>query len=162
MKFFIWPINSGVLTSLLLPHLSSPLIDSLASLDLLCHSKTDARFMQDGRKAVWSIPYVLTLTITPLAHPTPETHFTIFKFAQSYQERRRRRRWAGRHFLSLRIITLLFSSSSLYSQSFGPYVLRLSSGVSCLTREPTQNRELNPVFNSDVLNQLTITSVKLY
>ena len=25
---------------------------------ILCHSKTDARFMQDGRKAVWSIPYI--------------------------------------------------------------------------------------------------------
>ena len=58
MKFFIWPINSGVLTSLLLPHLSSSLTDSLSSLNLLYHSKTDARFMQDGRKAVWSIPYV--------------------------------------------------------------------------------------------------------
>ena len=58
MKFFIWPINSGVLTSLLLPHLSSSLTDSLPSLNLSCHSKTDARFMQDGRKAVWSIPYV--------------------------------------------------------------------------------------------------------
>ena len=33
-------------------------IDSLPSLNLLCHSKTDARFMQDGWKAVWSIPYV--------------------------------------------------------------------------------------------------------
>ena len=40
-----------------LPHLLSSLTDSLASLNLLCHSKTDARFMQDGRKAVWSIPY---------------------------------------------------------------------------------------------------------
>ena len=58
MKFFIWPINSGVLTSLLLPHLSSSLTDSLPSLNLLCYSKTDARFMQDGRKALWSIPYV--------------------------------------------------------------------------------------------------------
>ena len=58
MKFFIWPINSGVLTSLLLPHLSSSLTDSLPSLNLLCYSKTDARFMQDGSKAVWSIPYV--------------------------------------------------------------------------------------------------------
>ena len=57
-KFFIWPTNSGVLTSLLLPHLSSPLTDSLPSLNLLCHSKTHARFMQNGRKAVWSIPYV--------------------------------------------------------------------------------------------------------
>ena len=58
MKFFIWPINSGVLTSLLLPHLSSTLTDSLPSLNLLCHSKADARFMQDAPKAVWSIPYV--------------------------------------------------------------------------------------------------------
>ena len=58
MNFFIWPINSGVLTSLLLPHLSSSLTDSLPTLNLLCHSKSDTRFMQDGRKAVWSIPYV--------------------------------------------------------------------------------------------------------
>ena len=58
MKFFIWRINSGVLTSLLLPHLSSSLTDSLPSLNLLCQSKTDARFMQDGQKAVRSIPYV--------------------------------------------------------------------------------------------------------
>ena len=50
--------TSGVLTSLLLPHLSTSLTDSLPSLNLLCHSKTDARFMQDGQKAVWSIPYV--------------------------------------------------------------------------------------------------------
>ena len=54
----LWPINCGVLTSLLLPHLSSSLTDSLFSLNLLCHLKTDAWFMQDSRKAVWSIPYV--------------------------------------------------------------------------------------------------------
>ena len=41
-----------------LPHLSSSLADSLPSLNLFCLSKTDARFIQDGRKAVWSIPYV--------------------------------------------------------------------------------------------------------
>ena len=46
------------MTSLLPPHFSSSLTDSLPSLHVLCHSKTDARFMQDGRKAVWSIPYV--------------------------------------------------------------------------------------------------------
>ena len=40
------------------PHFSSSLTDSLAFLNLLCHSKTDARFMQDAPKAVWSIPYV--------------------------------------------------------------------------------------------------------
>ena len=33
-----WPINSGVLTSLLLPHLSSSLTDSLPFFNLLCHS----------------------------------------------------------------------------------------------------------------------------
>ena len=54
----LWPINCGVLTFLLLPHLSSSLTDSLTSLNLLCHSKTDAQFMQDAPKAVWSLPYV--------------------------------------------------------------------------------------------------------
>ena len=38
-------------TPLIIPH-------RLPSLNLLCHSKTDARFMQDARKAVWSIPYI--------------------------------------------------------------------------------------------------------
>ena len=38
--------------------MSSSLTDSVPSLNLLCHSKTDAWFMPDGRKAVWSIPYV--------------------------------------------------------------------------------------------------------
>ena len=65
MKFFIWPINSGVLTYLLLPHLSSSLTDSLPSLNLLCHSKTDAQFMQDGPKAVWNIPNVVSVTFFP-------------------------------------------------------------------------------------------------
>ena len=46
---------------LLLPLLSLPVTDSLPSLNLLCHSKTDARFMQDGRKTVWSIPYIANL-----------------------------------------------------------------------------------------------------
>ena len=46
------------MTSLLLPYLSSSLTDSLPSLNLLSHSKTDARFTQDVRKAVWGIPYV--------------------------------------------------------------------------------------------------------
>ena len=47
------------------PHLSSSLTDSLPSLNLLCRSKTDARFMQDGRKAVWSIPYVSVAAFFP-------------------------------------------------------------------------------------------------
>ena len=39
-------------------HLSSSLTYSLPSLNLLCHTKPDARFMQDSPKAVWNIPYV--------------------------------------------------------------------------------------------------------
>ena len=53
---------------LTLPHLSSSLTDSLPSLNLLCHSETDARFMQDGRKAVWSIPYVSVAFFPSLKH----------------------------------------------------------------------------------------------
>ena len=48
----------------LLPHLSSS-HTSPHSLDLLCHSETDARFMQDSRKAVWSIPYVSVASFFP-------------------------------------------------------------------------------------------------
>ena len=51
----LWCIDFLTLpTPLIIP----PRTDSLLSLNLLCHSKTDARLMQDGRKAVWSIPYV--------------------------------------------------------------------------------------------------------
>ena len=57
-----------VLTSLLLPHLSSSLTDPLLSLNLLCHWKTDAWFMQDGRKALWSIPYVSKAFFPILKH----------------------------------------------------------------------------------------------
>ena len=53
---------------LLLPHLSSSLTNFLPSLNLLCHSKTDARFMQDAPKAVWSIPYVSVALFPSLKH----------------------------------------------------------------------------------------------
>ena len=53
------------MTLLLLPHLSSTLTDSLPSFNLLCHSKTDARFMQDASKAGWSIPYVSVASFFP-------------------------------------------------------------------------------------------------
>ena len=61
----LWPINSVVLSSLLLPHLSSSPTDSLPSLNLLCHSRTVARFIQDGWKVVWSIPYVSVAEFFP-------------------------------------------------------------------------------------------------
>ena len=51
-----------------LPHLSSSLTDSLPSLNLLCHSKTDAQFMQDAPKVVWSIPNVSVAFFPCLKH----------------------------------------------------------------------------------------------
>ena len=71
------PINSGVLTSLLLPHLSSSLTDSVPSLNLLCHSKTDAQFMQDGQKAVGSIPYVSVAFF-----PSLKQNFIVYRFSK--------------------------------------------------------------------------------
>ena len=56
------------MTSFLLPHLSSSLTDSVPSLNLLYHSKTDARFIEDGPKAVWSIPYVSLAFFPSLKH----------------------------------------------------------------------------------------------
>ena len=46
----------------------TPLTDSLPSLNLLCHSKSDAWFMQDGQKAVWSIPYISVAFFPSLKH----------------------------------------------------------------------------------------------
>ena len=73
----IWPIISGVLTSLLLPHLSSSLTDSLPSLNLLRHSKTHARFMQDAPKEVWGIPYVSVAFI-----PRFKQNFIAYRFSK--------------------------------------------------------------------------------
>ena len=65
VTLILWPINSDVLTSLLLPHLTSCLKKPLPSLNLLCHTKTDARFMQDCPKAVWRIPSVSVAAFFP-------------------------------------------------------------------------------------------------
>ena len=49
----VWCIDFLTLpTPLIIPHRLPAFLESLM------HSKTDARFMQHGRKAVWSIPYV--------------------------------------------------------------------------------------------------------
>ena len=73
----LWPINSGILTSLFLSHLSSSLTDSLPSLNLLCYSNTDARFMQDDPKAVWSIPY-----ISVAFFPSLKQNFIAYRFSK--------------------------------------------------------------------------------
>ena len=58
---------------------STPLISlhRLPALNLLCHSKTDARFMQDGRKAVWSIPYVSVAFF-----PSLKQNFIAYRFSK--------------------------------------------------------------------------------
>ena len=60
-----------------LPHLSSSLTDSLPSLNLLYHSKTDARFFQDAPKASWSIPYVSVAFF-----PSSKQNFVAYRFSK--------------------------------------------------------------------------------
>ena len=84
-------INSGVLTSLLLPHFSSSLTDSLPSLNVLCNSKTDARFMQDAPKVVWGIPYFSVASFFPslkhnfIAYRSSKVSDFIFEIHQLWQ-----------------------------------------------------------------------------
>ena len=59
----IWSIDFLTpLIPLIIPHR----LPSLPSLNLLCHSKTDARFLQDAPKAVWSNPYVFVASFPSL------------------------------------------------------------------------------------------------
>ena len=76
----------------LTPH--TPLItptDSLAFINLLCHSKTDARFMQDAPKAVWSILYVSVASFFPslkqnfIAYRSFKVSDCIFEIRQLWQ-----------------------------------------------------------------------------
>ena len=85
-----WPINSGVLTSLLLAHLSSSLTDSLPSVNLLGQSETDARVMQGASKAVWSIPHVSgaffpSLKQNLIAYRSSKVSDYIFEIHQLWQ-----------------------------------------------------------------------------
>ena len=75
------PINFGVLTSLLLLDLSSSLTDSLISLNLLCHSKTDARFMQDAPKAA----FFPSLKQNFIAYHSSKVSDSIFEIHQLWQ-----------------------------------------------------------------------------
>ena len=62
----------------------------MPSLNLLCHSKTDAWFMQDAPKAVWSIPYVSVAFFPSLKHNciayrSSKVSDCIFKIHQLWQ-----------------------------------------------------------------------------
>ena len=125
MKFFIWPITSGVLTSLLLPHLPSSLTDSLPSLNLWCHSKTDARSMQDAPKAVWSIPYISVALFPSLKHNVIAYHSSrvswrpdcIFEILQLWQSGFSRVYCCCSCSFEAEIIKISQSSHKMYSNS---------------------------------------------
>ena len=57
---------------------------------LICHSKTDARFMQDASKAVWSIPYVSVAFFPSLkqnfiSYRSSKVSYCIFEVHQLWQ-----------------------------------------------------------------------------
>ena len=59
----LWCIDFLTLpTPLIIPHRLPAFLESLMQ------QKTDAQFMQDGRKAVWSIPYVSVAFFQSLKH----------------------------------------------------------------------------------------------
>ena len=82
--------NRLVLTSLLLPHLSSSRTDFLPSLNLSCHSKADAWFMQDDQKADWRITYVSVAFFPSLrqnfiAYRSSKVWYYIFEIHQLWK-----------------------------------------------------------------------------
>ena len=120
----LWPINSGVLTSLLLPHLSSSLTDSLASLNVLCHSKTDAQFMQDGRKAVGSIP-----NISVAFFPSLKQNFIAYR--------------------SCKVSDCIFESDQLWQSGFSK--VHSNSCCSC-PFEPEIIKSSHEMYSNNILN----------
>ena len=138
----LWQNNSGVLISLLLPHLSSSLTDSLPSLSLLCHSKTHAPFMQDSRKAVWSIPYVSVAFF-----PSLKQNFIAYRFSKV----------SSRPDCLFEIDQLWQSgfsrvcSSCYCSCSFEPEIIKIDQ----LPHKMYSNKILNFLESATILNTLT-------
>ena len=87
------PLANQLLTSLFLQRFSLSLTESLPSLNLLCNLKTDARFMQDCRKTVWSIQYVSVAFFPSLkqnffayrSYKVPSRPDSIFEIDQLWQ-----------------------------------------------------------------------------
>ena len=104
----------------------TPLIitDSLRSLNLLCHSKTDAQFMQDAQKAVWSIPYVSVVFFPSLkpnfiAYHSSKVSDCIFEIHQLWQSGFSRvySNWCYRCSFEPEIIKIGQSSHKMYSNN---------------------------------------------
>ena len=134
--------------TLLLPHHSSSLTDSLPSLNLLCHSKTNAWFMQDAPKAVWSIPYIFVAFFPSLkqnfiaycsskvsSHPD-----SIFEIHQLWQS----------------IFSRMYSSCCC-SCSFGPEIIKIGQS----SHKMYSNNILNFQESMTILNACTKKSGNL-
>ena len=82
----LWCIDFLTLsTPLIIPHRLPGFLESLMPL------KTDARFTQDAPKAVWSIPYVVSVALFPslkqnfIAYRSSKVSDWIFEFDQLWQ-----------------------------------------------------------------------------
>ena len=142
----VWPINFGVLSSLLLPHLSSSLTNFLPSLNLLCHSKTDARFMQDGLKAVWIISYVSgaffpSLKQNFIAYRPSKESDCIFEIHQLWQSSFSR-----------------VYSNSCCSYSFEPEIIKIGQS----SHKIYSNNILNFQVSTTILNSRIKKSLETY
>ena len=123
----LWPINSGVLTYLPLEHLSSSHTDSLSW------------FMQDGRKAVWSIPYVSVAFFPSLkqnfiAYRSSKVSDCIFEIHQLWQSGFRR-----------------MYSNSYCSCSFEPEIIKIGQSSHTMY----SNNILNFQESTTILNACT-------
>ena len=131
---------------MLLPHLSSSPTDSLPSLNLLCHSKTHARLMQDGPKAVWSIPYVSVALFQSLKHNfiayrSSKCRHCIFEIHQLWQSGFSR-----------------VYSNSFCSYSFKPEIIKISQS----SHNMYSNNIVNFQESTTILNGCTEKVWKLF
>ena len=157
-RWFLFVLQFPVLPA------SFPSLSGLFKLDqlqLMLSCFTVFLFLWQGLSTCFS--FHTLIFILWFAGTTKSTVRQIFSFLFLLMITRSGRLAGIRWSLSFRIFRLLSSSLLLYSQRFSRYDPRPSSGVSCRTREHTQNFEPRPLFNplwSLALIPLTITGYK--
>ena len=160
----LWPINSGVLTSLLLPHLSSSLTDSLPSLNLLSHSKTGARFIQDAPKAAWSIPYVSVAFFPTLKHScityrSSKVSDCIFEIRQVWESGFSKvySNCCCSYWFEPEIINIGPSSHKMYSNN----ILSFPESTTILIAHTKKTLETSEYFNKSCFNKSYMINISL-
>ena len=117
----------------------------IPSLNLFCHSKTDARFMQNDWKAVWSIPYI-SLAFFPclkqnfIAYHSSKVSDCIFEIHQLWKSGFSR-----------------VYSNSYCSCSFEPEIIRIGQS----SHKMYSNNILNFQEPTSILNACTKKACKL-